>query len=723
MRTEVFRILGMDCAEEVAILKRELGPLVGGEQQLSFDMLNAKMTVQIEGTSITVEHICSAIEQTGMRALTWEQHINRSSNEDSLWSRYGQLIMCISSGIFIVIAFLFHTNEHGFIDALSAADERVHVSPWHTVALYVLGIITGGWFIFPKALAAIRRLRPDMHLLMAVAVFGACAIGEWFEAAAVTFLFGVAQLLESWSVGRARRAIRSLMELAPTTARFRVREGEPFQEGHAAEVPIDAVVEVRPGEKIPLDGVVTKGRTAVNQAPITGESMPVSKQISDVLFAGTINGEGAIEFRVTKRASDTTLSRIIRMVEEAQSRRAPSEQWVEMFARYYTPAMMLLAAATAILPPLFFLGSWNHWVYQSLVLLVIACPCALVISTPVSIVAGLSSAARAGVLVKGGLFLEQPAHIKAIALDKTGTLTRGQPEVQHIAPLNEHTADELLERAAALEANSEHPLAQAILRTANERRLKWKPAEGFQAVTGRGAEALIDGRLFWIGSHRFLHEKGMETPDIHQMALEFQDAGHSVVVIGNDRHVCGLISVADSLRSEAPLALSELKALGIHEIVMLTGDNKGTASAISKAAGVDAYKAELLPEEKVKSVAELVAKYQNVAMIGDGVNDAPALAAASLGIAMGAAGSDAAIETADIALMSDDLSKLPWLVRHSRRTLNIIKQNIFFSLGIKGLFIVLTFLGFATLWMAIAADAGASLLVIFNGLRLLRTAE
>jgi Cd2+/Zn2+-exporting ATPase len=368
-------------------------------------------------------------------------------------------------------------------------------------------------------------------------------------------------------------------------------------------------------------------------------------------------------------------------------------------------------------------ASWSGWIYRGLVILVIACPCALVISTPVSIVSALTASARNGVLIKGGVYLEAAGRLKALALDKTGTLTHGRPEVVRIVPLHEHTEEDLLERAATLEANSEHPLARAIRRKARESGIKPAAAEGFQAVRGKGAEAELDGRSYWIGSHRFMHEKGQETEDVHARAKELEDAGHTVIAIGNDFHVCGLISIADSLRRDVPAVIRSIKSAGVKRVVMLTGDNEGTARAIADEAGVDEFRCELLPEDKVEAVGRLVREHKHVAMVGDGINDAPAMAAATFGIAMGAMGTDAALETADVALMSDNLSRLPWLIRHSRRTLTVIKQNITFALGLKLLFIVLTMLGVVSLWMAIAADTGASLLVIFNGLRLLRTSE
>jgi Cd2+/Zn2+-exporting ATPase len=441
----------------------------------------------------------------------------------------------------------------------------------------------------------------------------------------------------------------------------------------------------------------------------------------DEVYAGTINGDGALVVESTRPASDTTLARIARMVGEAQSRRSPSEQWVETFARYYTPAVMIAALLVLVVPPLAFGGAWAVWLYRALVLLVIACPCALVISTPVTVVAALASAARNGVLVKGGVFVEAPARLKAVSLDKTGTLTEGRMVVVEVVPLSGHTEVELLERAAALEAHSTHPLARAILEFANGRGVTIPAADEFRILPGKGAAGRVGGTEYWVGSHRYLEERGQETPDVHERLEALARAGRTVVVVGNDRHVCGFIALADQVRAEAKQAVADLRAAGVGHVVMLTGDNRGTAEAIARETGVDEVYAELLPADKVAKVEELVAKYGSVAMVGDGVNDAPAMGRATVGIAMGAVGTDAAIETADIALMSDDLSKLPWLVRHSRRALGVIRQNIAFALGVKALFVILTFVGYSSMWGAIAADTGTSLLVVFNALRLLRT--
>ncbi|MCB1071594.1 MAG: cadmium-translocating P-type ATPase [Chlamydiia bacterium] len=691
----IFKVVGLDCAEEISILKKALSKREG-ITDLEFDVLNAKMIVTCD-EAIDSKKIIQWVKEGGMEAFPWSD--KKAFEKEGFWKKQGRLITTILSGIFLVFAIFFHAKG-------SSIAER----------LYFFAMLFGAYFVVPKAFRAIKRLEPDMNLLMVIAMVGAIAIDQWFEGATVAFLFSVALLLEHWSVGRARRAVATLMDLTPTMAHV-IDKGDKEVE----DVQIGDRILVRPGEKVPLDGVVEKGRTSINQAPITGESVPIYKEEGDEVYAGTINEEGAIECVVTKGANDTTLARIIHLVEQAQSRRAHSQQWVEKFAKIYTPIMICIAILVALLPPLLLDLEWATWFYRALVILVIACPCALVISTPVSIVSGLTAAARAGVLIKGGMFLEMPGKLAALALDKTGTLTYGKPEVQKVIPLNHHTEEELLQRAAALEAPSEHPLARAILKYAAENGVQEERAEDFQITKGKGAEGTYRGTRYWIGSHRFMHEMKQETPEIHQMALDLEDAGHSIIAIGNNKHVCGLISVADQPRKNVKEILQEIKKVGVKKVVMLTGDNKPAAEAISRLTGVDEAQSELLPEDKVEAVERLKSRWKHVAMIGDGINDAPAMAAASFGIAMGAMGTDAAIETADIALMADDLSKIPWLIRHSRRALQIIQQNIIFALGLKALFLILAIVGVASLWMAILADTGASLLVVFNGLRLLRS--
>ena len=716
----VFKVRGLDCAEEIAVLRREVGPLVGGGENLVFDVLTGRMMVLEDGAGVTGEKIREAVGRTGMTAVEWREN-DAADKRAADRHRRAQAGLTALSGLSVLAGLGLHVwFAGGLWDALRLLGAHGgRTIPLPEALAYALAIGFGGRYVVVKAWYAARGLRPDMNLLMVIAVTGALGIGQWFEAATVTFLFALSLVLESWSVGRARRAIAALLDLAPPTARLKLDSGEE-RDVPAAEVPVGARFIVKPGDRIPLDGRIVAGESALNQAPITGESVPVSKGPGGEVFAGTINGEGALEVESTKAADDTTLARIIRLVEEAHGRRAQVEQWVESFARVYTPAVILLATAVFLVPPLLFGGAWEVWFYRALVLLVIACPCALVISTPVSIVAALATAARHGVLVKGGTYIEQPARLKAIAFDKTGTLTRGEPAVVSVVPLDGHSEDELLERAMALEARSAHPLAAAIVACAERQGLAPKPADGVQTLPGKGVTGRFEGEMFWLGSRRYLLERGQETPDVRTQAEAFEREGRTVVVIGNERHVCGLIAVADSVRPEARNIVGALRVAGVEHLIMLTGDNRTTAEAIAREVGVDEVHAELLPEDKVAAVEALVSRYGVVAMVGDGVNDAPAMARASFGIAMGAIGSDAAIETADIALMTDDLSRVPWLVGHSRRTLGVIRQNIVFSIGVKAVFVVLTFAGFATLWGAIAADVGASLLVVANALRLLR---
>lgn len=714
-----FRIQGMDCADEVAILRREIGPLVGGGDNLAFDLLNGRMTVLESAPPVSADDIREAVRRTGMTAVEWRPQDAKARDAGERHRRQ-QVWFTSLSGLFVTLGFGIHIwLAGGLTEALRLLESHAgQTVPWPEIAAYLAAVVFGGRFIIVKAWYAARSLRPDMNLLMTVAVLGAMVIGEWFEAATVTFLFALSLALESWSVGRARRAIAALLDLAPPVVRLLRPDGAEATVAVAEVEPGDRFI-VSAGERIALDGRVVAGSSSVNQAPITGESVPVEKEVGGDVFAATINGDGTLTVEATKVAEDTTLARIIRMVEEAHSRRAPSEQWVERFARMYTPAVMALALLVCLVPPLFFGGAWHEWFYRALVLLVIACPCALVISTPVSIVAALAASARSGVLVKGGAYIELPARLKAIAMDKTGTLTRGEPEVVRVMPFNRHSEAELLARAAALESRSTHPLARAVLRHAEEKGVRVVPAEDVQVLKGKGLTGRFDGDMYWLGSHRYVVERGKDEPYIARAADDLERDGKTVIMVGNERHICGLIAVADTIRPEARDVVAQLHAAGIARVIMLTGDNRATAEAVAREAGIDEVHAELLPEDKLAKIDEMVKRFGFIGMVGDGVNDAPALARANLGIAMGAIGSDAAIETADVALMADDVSQLPWLVRHSKRTLAIIRQNIGFSLGVKAVFVVLTFVGIASLWGAIAADMGASLLVVLNGLRLL----
>ncbi|MFP3939115.1 MAG: heavy metal translocating P-type ATPase [Thermoanaerobaculia bacterium] len=764
------RVHGMDCADEVAILRREVGPLAGGEDRLAFDLVRGRMEVLAPPEEVPPAAVRQAVARTGMRAVPVGDGAPGEPAEGFL-ARHGRDLLTGLSGLFAAAGFLLHWIEAGSLAAAFGAG----APPWPARVLYFGSIAAGLRYVAPRAWLAARSLRPDMHLLMTVAIAGALGLGEWLEAATVAFLFALSQALEGWSVGRARRAVETLLDLSPTVARVREPGGEE-RTVRAEEVAVGARLVVRPGEAIPLDGEVLAGSSEVDQAPITGESVPVPKEPGDEVFAGSVNGAGALEVRSTRPAGETTLARIVRLVEQAQTRRSPSERWVDRFARVYTPAVMALAVAFLVVPPLVWGGSWSEWFYRALVLLVIACPCALVISTPVSVVAALAASARHGVLVKGGVFVEMPARLAALAFDKTGTLTRGEPRVVAVAPLDGHDEEGVLRLAAALEARSEHPLARAIVEYARERRVAVEPAEEVRALPGRGATGRVEGRQAWVGSHRLLLELDEEaaregrdgpdgdgrpagtggggpdaapagggigtaervlpptvavrlaTPALEARLAELSAAGRSAVVVGDEDGVRGLVAVADALRPGAAEVVAALRRQGIRRLVMLTGDNRPTAEAVAAEAGIDEVRAELLPQDKVAAVEELVAEVHRsaqgrasrVGMVGDGVNDAPAMARADLGVAMGAAGSDAAIETADVALMADDLSRLPWLVGHSRRTLAVIRQNAAFALGVKLAVFLLAAAGYATLWAAIAADMGASLLVIANALRLLR---
>ncbi len=584
-------------------------------------------------------------------------------------------------------------------------------------------MLAGGWFLLPKAWRAVHRLRPDINLLVVIAAIGASVIGEWVEASAVVFLFGVAEWLEGWADRRARHATEALLDLAPKNAVVK-------RDGRFVEVPVDQValgetVATKSGMSIPLDGVVLSGESSVNQAPITGESVPVDKRPGDTVFAGTINGEGSLEISVTKATGDTTLARIIRLVAEAQEQKAPTQRFVDVFARYYTPTVTVVALLVFLVPPLFMDGDWNTWLYRACVLLIIACPCALVISTPVSIVAGLTALARRGVLVKGGAHLETIGRLKGLAVDKTGTITEGKPQVLGVEVLDSATMAQVLGVAAAIDEHSAHPLAKAVVTHAREQNISYERASNYQARSGRGAEGVIDGHAYFVGNHRFAHELGVCSESIETRLSAIEAQGRSVVVVGHRPHdgcigeVLGIIAIGDTLRPNAKAAIASLHAAGVAHVVMLSGDNQRTADFIARQVGIDEARGDLLPGDKVDAIKALRAKYGVVGMVGDGVNDAPAMATANIGIAMGAAGTDVAIETADIALMQDELGKIAETICLGRRTLAIIHFNISFALGLKVLFLALTLIGYASLWLAILADTGATLLVVANSLRLL----
>lgn len=688
-----FRIDGMDCSAEVQVINSRFGK-VAEIESLEFDLVNKLLTVTHRFESD--EPIRSLLKEIGLPP-------DADCEVGCEPERKGLDRSDLFLGIALVLAILAE------VVAYSTGEER----SLPVLGLALVAIALGGVTTFKKGLIAVKTLTLNINFLMCIAVIGAFAIGSYPEAAMVTVLFAIAERIESFALDRARNAVRSLMTLAPETA-FVQRNGT-WVEVDAKEVLAGETIRIRPGDRIPLDGLVISGESTVNQAPITGESVPVGKSKGDQLFAGTINGEGVLEFQVTGAKGSTTLDRIIKTVQEAQGSRAPTQRFIDAFASYYTPAVVVIAVLMAVVPTLF--GQpFMPWLYKALVLLVIACPCALVISTPVTVVSGLAAAAKRGILIKGGAHLESGKSLTLIALDKTGTLTHGEPKVTDVVTLHEYDERLVRQIAASLDAPSAHPIAKAITSA-------WTgdlvSIDGFESLTGRGVTGLSAGSTYYLGNHRLIEEKGICCDHVHDAIRPIEDSGKSLVLLANEKEVMGVFAVADTVRSESIEAVKRLHALGL-KVMMLTGDNNATAQAIGKQVGIDSVQSEMLPEHKLEVVREAESKGDKVGMVGDGVNDAPALAASTVGFAMGAAGTDTAIETADVALMDDDLRKLPDYIALSRKTSAILKQNIAFSLIVKFAFFGLAMTGTATLWMAVFADLGASLIVVGNGLRLLR---
>lgn len=697
LQTTIFHVSGMCCIDEEMLIRRKLDSLKGVEK-FKFNLVSQKLTVE---HTCPKQEVIKALHQAGFHARSDAS----MGAPKSFWEMHSGLVFTSVSGLLTII---------GLILSQLGAAEGV------TIPLFLGAILSGGWRIAWRGLLAAKNLTLDMNFLMTIAAIGAMAIGEWVEAAAVVFLFSLALLLESYSIERTRRAVRSLMASSPALAT--VKRGSVEQSVLVEHVLIGDVLVIRPGEYIPLDGMVLTGHSFVNQAPITGESSPSEKKPGDTVYAGTLNERGALEIRVTALAPDSMLARITQMVEEAHAQRAPSQTFVERFAAYYTPAVIGVGALIAIVPPVLFAEPFEDWFYRALVLLVIACPCALVISTPVTIVSGLTNAARRGILIKGGRYLEEIGQIGAVAFDKTGTLTEGVPRVTDVIPLNSLSPAEIITLTAAIEAKSEHHLASAVLRKAYEEnaRLDNITYEHFESITGRGIEAIIDGVRYVVGNHDLIEERGICSPKVEEILQRLEGEAKTAIILGTETEVLGVIAIADDLRQETANLVRDLHRVGVQEVIMLTGDNAGTARAIARKTGIDEFHASVLPHQKVERIKDLRKLHGRVAMVGDGVNDAPALAASTIGIAMGTAGTDAALDSADIVLMSDDLPKISYLMSLSKKTLSIIKQNIALALLTKLVFLVLGLFGVATLWMAILADDGAALIVIINGLRVLR---
>lgn len=692
----VFRVEGMDCQEEVVILERRLKPL-GGIESLSADLIGQRLHVKYDAARLTAAAIVDAVGQTGMRM--WLEHDEPTAAGSGAEWRWRLMVGCAAA--------------IGLGLALSALGR-----PLEAAVCFTLAAVAGAIYPARRAMAAVRSRTLDINALMLVAVAGALALGEWVEAASVVFLFAVAQWLEVRTLDRARHAIRALIDLAPREAL--VRRGGIERAVAVAEVRVGDEILIRPGQKVPLDGVVVSGRSDVNQAPLTGESLPIDKSPGDEVFAGTINGHGALDVRVTRMVRDTRVARVIHLVETAQASRAPVQSFVDRFARVYTPAVLLLAILVGGAPLLIGAGDPAAWFYRALVLLVIACPCALVISTPVSIVSALSAAARNGVLVKGGAYLERLAAIRVVAFDKTGTLTKGELRVSDVVPVAAMGSEQVLGYAAAVDSRSAHPAARAIVAHARSAGVPAPSVSGFASSPGMGVEGVVGGDAVLVGNERLFEARAVPVPAGVPALDRARDEGQLVVFVAVGGVCAGAIVLEERPRSTAREAIGLLREQGIRRVAMLTGDHERTAGRVAAELGLDEYHAQLLPDQKHAEVRSLRDRYGAVLMVGDGINDAPALAAADVGIAMGAAGSDAALETADVALMSDELLRLPYAIRLAKATLANVRANVAISLALKAAFLVMAVSGAATLWMAVLADTGASVIVVGNALRLLR---
>ena len=699
-RTITLNVEGMDCADEQEVIEKKMGALKG-IRRFDVYLMTRQLKVFYDPAIVSVQDIIKSIAETGMKASLAR---DKKEREKAWWKEKRQMQLLIVCGALIVIAFLL---------------ERIGLSHESAKAVYGLAILAGVYYPAKMGFSALKTLTLNIRLLMVVGAAGAAALGLWEEAALLVFVYSLGDVLEAYAVDKARGAIRALMELMPKEALVRRNGSEIVLP--TEEINIGDVVIVRPGEKIPVDGKVIAGISFVDQSPITGESIPIEKKPDDEVFAGTINQRGSLEIGVTKRASDTTIARIIHSVEEAQAKKSSYQRFGERFGKYYTPAMFVLGIGVAIIPPLLFGGEWQLFIYRGLVVFVVSCSCGLALSVPVSVVAAISNAARHGVLFKGGAYLEVAEKLNAIAFDKTGTLTIGRPVVTDVIPCNNLSGKEVLVLAGSIESRSEHPLAEAVVRKAKEEGVTLMSGlEGFEAITGLGVRAQINGRFYYAGSRRLFLEKGMSlTQAQDDEASRLEEEGKTVLLLGDEQSLSGILAVADKLRTEAQETIGMLKRLGMN-VVMLTGDNEKTAEGIAHQAGVDEYLAQLLPEDKVKAVRELKTRYGKIAMVGDGVNDAPAMAVSDVGIAMGAAGTDVAMETGDIVLMSDDLSKIPYALRLSQRSIKNIRQNIIASLAIVTFLVPAALFGWISLLPGLILNEASALIVIVNGLRLLK---
>jgi len=694
-----FKVMNMDCADEI----KAINDVLKNKDIFSIKANLMASTIEIShNKNIDEIFLKEKINSTVVKVIEENSHVNANKE---------RIIKVSISGLLLLMGLVL---DHFNADSIAP------------VIIFLISIFIGGTLIFPKALNAIKRHSLDMNVLMTVAVLGALIIRQYSEATTVVFLFSLSELLESLSVQRARKAIEELFKITPKTAL--VVNGDNVVEVDVEKISIDQVVRVKAGENIPMDGILISGQGNVNQASLTGESIPVYKTIADEVFAGTLNTDGSFDIKVTKSFENSKLSHVVKLVAEAQSQRAPAQQFVDKFAKIYTPVVFVLALLVFIIP-LLFGGHSQEWFYKALVLLVIACPCALVISTPISVVSSLTALAKKGVLIKGGSHLEMLGKISTLALDKTGTITEGKPEVKNVEILNGISIEQFLEIAASIETHSNHPIAQAIIKFADDKNIKPKKAENFKNLPGKGIEAIIDEHIYFLGNHKFVSDLNLTSDSLELKLKELDKQSLSIVVIGHKPHsncmgeILGIITIGDKIRENAQVSVEKIKKAGVKEVVVLSGDNQTTTSTIASQIKADLALGGLLPEDKVEQIRKLLKTKKHVAMVGDGVNDAPAMATASLGIAMGGIGTGVAIETADVTLMSDDLGQISTAIKSGRRTLHVIKFNIAFSIVTKLVFLILALFGISSLWMAIVADTGATLIVILNSLRLLNIDE
>lgn len=698
LSTSIFSVPQMDCATEMSAIqsKFEGNPDV---DKLKFDL--AKRTLTVTHTPKFKSQIVKDLDSIGLKATSIQSELNAPIQDNKSYN--------VRLGIAGVLAAAAEGIE------LTAG---VNASEILIATLSIASILIGGIDVYKKGLIALKNKQLNINALMSVAVTGALVIRQWPEAAMVMFLFSFAELIEAKSFDKARNAFKKLMELAPDTANVKDEQGK-WNIVSSSEIGLGAIVRVKPGERVALDGVVSRGITSINQAPITGESVPVEKKEGDKVFAGTINESAEIEFKVTATSTTSTLARIVETVDSAQGSRAPTQRFIDEFSKYYTPAIFILAVGIAIAPPAFGFGTWYEWFYKALVLLVIACPCALVISTPVSIVSGLSGAAKRGILIKGGVYLEQGKKLQMLALDKTGTLTFGKPELTDFELIGKSDLKTSRSIAASLATRSDHPVSKAIAKKSLEDKVELFEIEDFSAIVGKGSRGSVNGREYFLANHRMIEELKICSDEIEKILNKYEAQGKTVTILASKTEVHAIFAVMDTVRPTSKEAIRQLHDLGV-QTMMLSGDNQLTAEKIGKEVGVDVVEGHLLPESKMGIIKDYVKDKKFIGMVGDGINDAPALAIADIGFSMGVAGTDIAIETSDVAIMDDDLRKIPEFIKLSKRTSRILAQNITVAIAIKAVFLVLTLMGISTMWMAIFADTGASLIVVANGLRLSR---